>query len=150
MPLPLALLPALGPLAAKALSAPAGAKVAAGAAVALAGWAAMRRARRADGGAPVAAIPGADAALDATPEGAEAGWRSASSRRAAETSASAAWRGTFRLGAHGPGLAIDAAALGRLRLGLLPARPRADARPDTNARASDFRPFADPTKETAR
>ena len=146
MPLPLALLPALGPLAAKALGAPAGAKVAAGAALALAGWSAMRRARRVDGGAPVAAIPGADAALDATPDGAEAGWHSASNRRAAETSASAAWRGAVRLGADGPGLAIDVAALGRLRLGLLPARPR--AAPD--ARASDFRPCADPTKETAR
>ena len=94
----------------------------------------------------MAAIPGADAALDATPEGAEAGWRSASNRRAAETSASAAWRGAVRLGADGPGLGIDVAALGRLRLGLLPARPR--AAPD--ARASEFRPCADPTKETAR
>ncbi|MEC9433475.1 MAG: hypothetical protein VYD87_11265 [Pseudomonadota bacterium] len=136
MPLPLALLPALGPVAAKALGAPAGAKLAAGLGLAVAGWAALRRARRADGLSPASA-----AGLDATPEGVEAGWRRARDARAAETSASAAWRGVIRIGADGPGVVIDAAALARLRLGIAPRRPSADAR--AHARRAD-------PKETAR
>jgi hypothetical protein len=105
MPLPAFAAPALGPWVWKA---------AAGGAAAIALWQAARHARR-----PRARAEVVEAALDSTPEGLELGL-SRDGRRA-RGDAGAAWRGVIRLGHRGPGVAVDFAALARLRVAPAPA-----------------------------
>lgn len=108
MPLPAALAPALLKSAA-----------AAGAALAL--WQAARRARWSEA-RPVTG----EAALDGVEDGLALGWSRDAGR--ARGDLRGAWRGTLRLGEHGPGVAIDLSGLARLRLAALPARPGRSAR----------------------
>ena len=109
MPLPAAFAP---------LAAPWAMKTAAAAATGLALWQAARRARWSQTRAETA-----EAALDAVPEGAEWGWSVDHDRQTARADARAAWRGTLRWGAAGPGFAYDLSGLARARLARLPARP---------------------------
>lgn len=106
MPLPAALAPFASPLAMKTFAA---------AATAIAVWQATRRARWSD-----ARPAPAEAALDAVPEGLE--WGCSRDAGRARADARGAFRGVLRWGADGPGLAVDLAGLGRVRLATVPAR----------------------------
>lgn len=97
------------------LAAPAALKVAgwavAGAAVALA----AARARRREGPRPEAE----EAALDALPDGLDLAWAPEAGRTRSDLRGR--WARVLRLGTQGPGIAVDFAAIARLRVAPIPA-----------------------------